>query len=69
MVSAQIEFTIKQHLVLVFESLLLVYQTNESNQDVLKTFFETIFDQAAQYINNPSTEVVKGALLVCQATL
>ena len=69
LVSAQIEFNIKQHLVLIFESLLLVYQTKEQNPDTLRTFFETIFDQAASYISNPSSEVVKGSLLICQAAL
>lgn len=69
LVSPQIDFSLKQHLILIFESLLLVYQTNEQNADALRLFFETIFDQASQYVSNPSTDVIKGALLICQASL
>jgi hypothetical protein len=44
LVSPQIDYNLKQHLVLTFENLLLVYQTKEENVDTQKRFFETIFD-------------------------
>lgn len=69
LVSPQIDFQLKQHIVLIFESLLLVYQSNEQNPDTIKAFFETIFEQAAATINSPSSDVIKGSLLICQAAL
>ena len=43
-VSTVIELAAKQHLVLIFESLLLIYQSVEQKSNGIQTLYEKIFD-------------------------
>ena len=51
-ISPNLDASIKKHIVLIFESLLMIYQNVEMNPDTLKTFYEKLFSETLMYIKD-----------------
>lgn len=64
-VSGNIEYNVKKHIVLIFESLLMIYQTMEPDQENVKALYRKLFDSASSQLQSANMESMKGALLVC----
>lgn len=69
LVSASIEFSIKRHLYLIFDSLLQIYQSTEPNLNNVADFYNNLFTSFNTMIQSQNLDVTKGALLVCQSAL
>jgi hypothetical protein len=69
LLSKDLEFAVKKHIFLVFDSLLLIYQGQEDNIEKLQNFYGNIFAQIQGPIISDDLRVAKGALLICQAGL
>lgn len=67
--SNQVEFNIKKHLFLIFESILQVYQTTEENSENIQEFYGKLFTSIQASLQQNDLEVTKGVLLICQAAL
>lgn len=69
LVAPTVEFTIKKHLHLIFESLLQIYQTTEADQSKLQEFYDNLFQSIHNQLQTSDMEVTKGVLLISQATI
>jgi hypothetical protein len=69
LVSAHVEFTVKRHLYLIFESLLQIYQSSEPHSAKIQEFYNNLFTSIEGLLGQYDIEVTKGVLLVCQAAL
>jgi hypothetical protein len=64
-----LRFDIKKQLGVLFETLIMIYGIYEQNPQSLMEFYSNLFSSVQVAISSNQTEVIKGALIICQATM
>ena len=70
-VSPIVEVPIKRHVYLVFEQLLQIYLSIQSDSKVVTTFYNQLLSSSVLQLqtNGSNLNVTKGVLFICQAAL
>lgn len=70
-VSPIVEVPVKRHIYLVFEQLLQIYLSVQSDSKVITAFYNQLLNSSVLQLqtNGSNLNVTKGVLFICQAAL